>query len=77
MKISVLVFGQIAEIVNTEKLILQNVKDTNGLIEQLKKEYPLLQKLAFSIAVNKKIIQSNTILNHEDVVAILPPFSGG
>ncbi len=77
MKISVLVFGQIAEIVNTEKLILQNVKDTNELIEQLKKEYPLLQKLAFSIAVNKKIIQSNTILNHEDVVAILPPFSGG
>ena len=77
MKISVLVFGQIAEIVNTEKLILQNVKDTNELIEQLKKEYPLLQKLAFSIADNKKIIQSNTILNHEDVVAILPPFSGG
>ncbi|GMV77339.1 MAG: hypothetical protein AMXMBFR79_04740 [Chitinophagaceae bacterium] len=77
MKISVLVFGQIAEIVNTEKLILQNVKDTDELNEQLKKEYPLLQKLAYSIAVNKKIIQSNTILTNEDVVAILPPFSGG
>ncbi|MBW7951608.1 MAG: MoaD/ThiS family protein [Chitinophagaceae bacterium] len=77
MKISVLVFGHIAEIVNTEKLILQNVKDTDELNEQLKKEYPLLQKLAYSIAVNKKIIQSNTILTNEDVVAILPPFSGG
>ena len=77
MKISVLVFGQIAEIVNTEKLILQNVKDTDELNEQLKKEYPLLQKLAYSIAVNKKIIQSNTILTNADVVAILPPFSGG
>jgi molybdopterin converting factor small subunit len=36
-----------------------------------------LLSINYSIAVNKKIIQENTQLHHEDTVAILLPVSGG
>ncbi|WP_339609426.1 MoaD/ThiS family protein [uncultured Planktosalinus sp.] len=45
--------------------------------KKLQQQYPALVELTFSIAVNKKIIQQKTLLNPEDEVALLPPFSGG
>lgn len=77
MEINLLSFGQVADITGKASLKIADVENTNELTLLLAKEYPQLQSIKYSIAVNKKIIRENTQLNHQDTVAILPPFSGG
>lgn len=77
MKINLIVFGQIADIAGKVSWEIYDVKNTDELIEKLGHDFPTLQEIKYALAVNKEIIQKNTILNDEDTVAILPPFSGG
>ncbi|MBW7936348.1 MAG: MoaD/ThiS family protein [Flavobacteriales bacterium] len=73
----VIVFGIIAERIQTNELVLENIQDTDSLWRYLVEKYPLLKDIKISIAVNKHIINHNTLLNAETEVALLPPFSGG
>ena len=75
--IHIMLFGQLAEITGVDTLTLENSHDTDGLVKTLKITYPALMNTTFVIAVNKKIISSNTILTDQCTVALLPPFSGG
>jgi molybdopterin converting factor small subunit len=77
MKIKILVFGQLSEIINASELALLAVNNTDELNKKLFELYPKLNEIKFILAVNKKIIHKNIPLNHEDIVALLPPFSGG
>ncbi len=77
MEINLLSFGQIVDIMGMDTLKIPGVKNTNELNEFLVKAWPQLQSIKYTIAVNKKVIRENTPLQHEDNVAILPPFSGG
>ena len=77
MKIKILVFGQLSEIINVSELALLAVNNTDEFNKKLFELYTKLNEIKFTMAVNKKIIHENTPLNHEDVVALLPPFSGG
>jgi molybdopterin converting factor small subunit len=77
MEIYLLAFGQIAEITGKSTWKMTEIKDTNELIKKLEEQFPVFVKTNYSIAVNKKVIQENTILNDNDTIALLPPFSGG
>ncbi|HRP31369.1 MAG TPA: MoaD/ThiS family protein [Agriterribacter sp.] len=77
MDISVLTFGQIADITGGGSLTISNINDTDELMRQLNVLFPPMQSLRYSIAVNQKIIRENTTLKKADTVALLPPFSGG
>ena len=77
MEINLLAFGQIAEITGKSAWKMIEIKNTNTLIKNLEDQFPALVKMKYSIAVNKKVIQENTILNDNDTIALLPPFSGG
>lgn len=77
MEINVLTFGQVTDIIGESSLKIPDVKNTDELNQLLEKRYPGLKSIQYSIAVNKKMIQENTVLQNEDTVAILPPFSGG
>ncbi|WP_395625573.1 MoaD/ThiS family protein [Daejeonella sp.] len=77
MQVEVLLFGQLADIVGTNKFHLQNIPDTDTLGKKLHEMYPALAKLSYSIAVNKKTIHENTIFDGDADIALLPPFSGG
>ena len=77
MKIKILVFGQLSEIIYVSELELLAINNTNELNKKLFELYPKLEEMKFTLAINKKIIQENTILNNDDIVALLPPFSGG
>jgi molybdopterin synthase sulfur carrier subunit len=77
MEINLLAFGQIAEITGKSAWKMVEIKDTNILIKNLEVQFPALSIARYSIVVNKKIVQENTILNENDTVALLPPFSGG
>lgn len=77
MEINIITFGQISDITGETSLKISHVKNTDELNQLLAKTYPKLQSTLYSIAVNKKMIQENTLLQNNDTVAILPPFSGG
>jgi len=77
MEIQVLAFGQIAEITGKSSWTMTDIKDTNELVKRAEGEFQNLVQMKYSIAVNKKIIQENTVINDRDTIALLPPFSGG
>lgn len=77
MEINVLIFGQIADFTGEGSLKISAVISTDELRQLLQKKYPQLKNLEYSLAVNKKIIQENSRLQDGDIVALLPPFSGG
>lgn len=77
MKVTILVFGNIADIIRQPLLVVDDMKDTDTLITYLQNEYPNLHNLRYVISLNKKIIQQNEILHDGDELALLPPFSGG
>ena len=77
MSIKVLLFGVLAEIVSSQEISLNDVNNTNELIELLTTKYPKLNNVKFAISINHKIITNNTDLSENDEIALLPPFAGG
>lgn len=72
-----LCFGQLAEILQAGRLTLEGMPDTETLKKHLLEQYPALAAVRFTIAVNRSIVHVNTQLAPGDVVALMPPFSGG
>ena len=77
MKVNVLIFGPLKEVTGTNSCEVNDVRDTNEMIEKMNAMYPGLNKKKFLIAVEKEIVQGNTSLNNNFTVALLPPYSGG
>jgi molybdopterin converting factor subunit 1 len=77
MAITVLFFGQLAELAGTRSLSLNDVSDTGELTARMLQKFPDLAKVNFNVAVDTEIIQENTLLKGGNTVALLPPFSGG
>ena len=76
-QIKVLTFGAITEITGSKNFLMQGIDSTQHLVQLLEEKYPRLKAVQYAIAVNKEVIQQNTILDNDATVAILPPFSGG
>jgi molybdopterin synthase sulfur carrier subunit len=76
MKLTIIAFGQLTDIIGSS-VSIENIADTDGLTKKLLADYPVLAGIKYRIAVNKKIINTNTILNDKTAIALLPPFSGG
>ena len=77
MKTIVKLFGLIVDIVGADSIPVDDAANTDELIEKIQLQYPALANLKYRVAVNRNIIQSNTALQQETEVALLPPFSGG
>ncbi len=77
MKINIRLFGQLTDITKQSELEIPDVKNTDELNQKLVEMFPKLAAFTYTMAINKMIIRGNTILNNEDTVALLPPFSGG
>lgn len=75
MKIKILAFGQITEITGSELFI--EAHDTAVLKSALQIEFPALADKKYAIAVNNKLVAEVTALKENDVVALMPPYSGG
>ncbi|PRY84555.1 MoaD/ThiS family protein [Mongoliibacter ruber] len=73
----VLAFGKIAEIVGNQEIEIDNLPNTEVLLGYLRQQYPQLQNMKFTLAVNKKQVSGNTEIPRGAEVALLPPFSGG
>ncbi|TKC01555.1 MoaD/ThiS family protein [Pedobacter cryotolerans] len=77
MEIEIISFGKIAEFLQNQELQLEGIVDTEQLREHLENKFPRLSSMKYKLAVNKKLVQVNTLINNNDSVAIMPPFSGG
>ena len=77
MQIKINAFGQISELITVPFLDLDPIIDTDQLRMELLKKYPLMADKQFVIAVDKKIVLTNTAIDEKSEIALLPPFSGG
>lgn len=77
MDTSIIVFGQLTDIIGNNHLVVTNTVDTDSLMKELKKNYPALEGCQFIIAVDKKLVIGNTLLYTNNTIALLPAFSGG
>lgn len=77
MQIELLFFGSLTDVTMVGRLIVEGVADTEQLKAYLEKRYPALQRAKYFMAVNQQMIQQAHPLQPGDVVAFMPPFSGG
>ena len=77
MKVKVLIFGLLKDITQTATCEVVDVADTNEMIARMNEKYPGLRNMKYLIAVEKEIVQGNTLLSDNFTVALLPPYSGG
>ena len=81
MKITVLLFGILKDIIGENSLELQ-LKNEDATVASLKiqllNEYTKLTRFSnFSVAVNEEYATADYELKVNDVVALIPPVSGG
>jgi len=80
MNIKILFFGILKDIVgaNAMELQLENNSTISKLKERLLNEHGKLNSFSnFSVAVNEEYVETNHVLKANDVVALIPPVSGG
>lgn len=81
MRVRVLLFGQLKEIVGTSEELLQLDPESNvaAVLAHYGRQFPALGRLAGSIAcsVNQEYAQGAHTLKEGDEVGLLPPVSGG
>ena len=79
MKINLKYFGMVTEIAakNMEELLIEEGINSKDLCQSLEEKYKALTKIDYRIAVNENLIIDSIQLKENDIVAILPPFSGG
>jgi molybdopterin converting factor small subunit len=77
MQVEVLFFGSLTDATEVSAITLADIGDTHQLQQELVKRYPALAKAKYILAVNKKMISNITPLSDRDIVACMPPFSGG
>jgi len=80
MEIKVLFFGITQDLVgnHTINLHLENSISVATLKIKLFKQFPNLNKFPhFAVAVNELYANEDTLVNDKDIIAIIPPVSGG
>ena len=80
MNIKTLFFGITTDLVNASELQIDVDENTSikDFKEVLKSQFSTLKKIdSYAIAVNEEYADNETVLKERDVVAVIPPVSGG
>jgi len=80
MNIKTLFFGITADLIGASELDVVLVSSISiGVFKTfLKEKYPQLKNInTYAIAVNEAYVEDELLLRENDVVAIIPPVSGG
>jgi molybdopterin converting factor subunit 1 len=75
--IEVMFFGQLADGTGVSSVMIEEVANTDMLINLMKKHYPSLESSTYMVAINNTMVTENTIIRPGSKVAFMPPFSGG
>lgn len=77
MQVKILLFGHLAELTGENSIVVDNINDTDQLVQWVQKRYPQLAGVPFAVAVEMNFITENTELQDNNTIALLPPYSGG
>tara|TARA_B110000211_G_C13943805_1_gene492962 strand:+ start:567 stop:809 length:243 start_codon:yes stop_codon:yes gene_type:complete len=80
MKVKVLIFGIIADLIGESSIIieLKEASYIRDLKQQLIAAYPQVKNYTnFAVALNEEYALDTTKIKAKDVIAIIPPVSGG
>jgi len=80
MNLQVLLFGISTDLVGATSLNFSLSPSSSVLQfkEQMQQQYPQLSQInSYAIAVNESYASDETVLKENDVIAIIPPVSGG
>lgn len=77
MEIEIISFGKISGFIKNQKLEITGISDTDGLKAYLELNFPELSTMKYKLALSNNLVQHNTGISANDVIAIMPPFSGG
>ena len=77
MEITIIAFGQMAELTGKSNWVMHDVHDTEQLKQEIESAYPSIKNINYLVAVNKKVARENAGIPADATVALLPPFSGG
>ncbi len=80
MHIKMLFFGAVKDITSNNSIDLEVDKDVNiealvDLLQQKFSGFPSIDN--FTVAVNETYVEKDFVLRDNDIVAIIPPVSGG
>jgi molybdopterin converting factor small subunit len=76
MAIKIQLYGQMKQITGESELTTDAI-DTDGMMKEMMARFPLLEKLTCLIAVDRNVVQTNTVIKAGQELALLPPYSGG
>jgi len=80
MNIRILFFGIIRDIIGKNSLEFKMDDNTtiHNLKDQLLREYQKLDRFNnFSVAVNEEYVDDSYVIKSNDIIALIPPVSGG
>jgi len=79
MKINLLLFGVFTDIFGNNKIELSMPNNTSvgDLKDYIIKKYPKTNNLNFAVAINENYATNDDIIYENQVVALIPPVSGG
>lgn len=77
MKVEVMFFGVLTELMKNKKCSFYDCEDTESLLKKLYELNADLRNKTFQIAVNNELITQNKALQDGDKIALMPPFAGG
>jgi molybdopterin converting factor subunit 1 len=75
--IEVMFFGQLTDATGVSSVMVEDVANTDMLIQVMKQRYPALESSTYMIAVNNTMVAENSIVTPGSKIAFMPPFSGG
>lgn len=75
----VLYFAELKEILNvqSEEININSEITVDVFKQTLIERHPQIAVKQFQIAVNEEFVQSDAIIQQNDIVALIPPVSGG
>ena len=77
MKIELLFFGQLKDIVGCQNIEFEHNGDIASLKEILYQRFPSLKNSKFSVAMNNRLVMDHNFIEQNAEIAFMPPFSGG
>jgi molybdopterin converting factor small subunit len=75
--IEVMFFGQLTDATGVSSVMVEEVANTDMLVQVMKQRYPALESSTYMIAVNNAMVTENSIVIPGSKIAFMPPFSGG
>jgi molybdopterin converting factor subunit 1 len=75
--IEVMFFGQLADGTGVSSVMVEDVTNTDMLVQMMKQRYPALESSTYMIAVNNAMVTENSNVTPGSKIAFMPPFSGG